>query len=199
MTKYKVLIDGYAKETDSGWLATSTTTLIEDGGRRIIVDPGINKKLLLEKLKDESFSTKDIDMVFMTHYHPDHILLVSLFENATFHDGSTIYENDLETEFDGNIPGTDIKVIATPGHAHEHASLVFESEEGTVVIAADVFWWMTNEEQVTDNYDLLMNKKDPFTKDLDALISSRKKVLEIADVIIPGHGKVFVNKFKGKK
>lgn len=32
MTKVKVLIEGYAKETGSGWLASSTVTLIEDIG-----------------------------------------------------------------------------------------------------------------------------------------------------------------------
>lgn len=30
MAKVKVLIEGYAKETKNGWLASSTTTLIED-------------------------------------------------------------------------------------------------------------------------------------------------------------------------
>ena len=56
MAKVKVLIEGYAKETDSGWLASSTTVLIEDSNKRIIVDPGINKDLLLKKLKAEGLS-----------------------------------------------------------------------------------------------------------------------------------------------
>ena len=34
MTKYKVLINGYAQERDSRWLATSTTTLIEDSDKK---------------------------------------------------------------------------------------------------------------------------------------------------------------------
>jgi len=36
-----------------------------------------------------------------------------------------------------------------------------------------------------------MNRKDPFVKDKVALMNSRKKLLEIADYIIPGHGKMF--------
>ena len=191
MNKIKVLIDGYAKETETGWLASSTTTLITTDKHKIIVDPGINKELLLKKLNEENLITGDIDYVFLTHYHPDHILLAGLFENATFFDGDTIYEKDEETGYEGNLPDTNIKVIATPGHAHEHASLVIPTEElGTVVIASDVTWWMENESQNTDEKSIL-EKEDPFTKDAKALASSRKKVLDIADWIIPGHGKMF--------
>lgn len=32
MTKIKVLIEGYAKQTENGWLASSTTVLIKDKG-----------------------------------------------------------------------------------------------------------------------------------------------------------------------
>ena len=77
-------------------------------------------------------------MVFMTHYHPDHIYLSSLFARATTLDGDTIYESDKETEYKGKIPGTNIEVILTPGHAYEHASLVLNTDEGVVVVAADV-------------------------------------------------------------
>lgn len=40
MNNVKVLIEGYAKEIRGGWLASSTTTLIESNGIRVIVDPG---------------------------------------------------------------------------------------------------------------------------------------------------------------
>ena len=52
-SELKVLIKGYAKKTKDGWLASSTTALIEDSGKKIIVDPGINKELLLKKLQEE--------------------------------------------------------------------------------------------------------------------------------------------------
>jgi glyoxylase-like metal-dependent hydrolase (beta-lactamase superfamily II) len=193
MTKVKVLIEGYAKETGSGWLASSTTTLIKDSGKKIVVDPGINRKLLLEKLKEEGLTPYDIDIVFITHYHPDHMFLSPVFEKAVFCDGDTIYEGDKETEYEGKIPGTTIQVIPTPGHAYEHAALLVNTEKGKVVIAADVFWWMESEEQKTGDAEFLINREDPFTKDKKALKESRKKILDIADWIIPGHGKMFRN------
>ncbi len=188
MTKVKVITQGYAKETKNGWLASSTTTLIEDSEKKIIVDPGINKPLLIKNLKKEGLTPNDIDIVFMTHYHPDHMFLASIFEKAIAMDGDTIYEKDKETEYEGSIPGTDVKVIPTPGHAHEHCALLVKTNKGNVVIAADVFWWMDNEKQKVD-----INKEDPFTKDKKALVQSRKKLLEISDWIIPGHGRMFKN------
>lgn len=90
MAKVKVLIEGYAKKTKTGWIASSTTTLVQEKDLNIIVDPGINKKLLLKKLKENGLATKNIDLVFLTHYHPDHALLAGIFENAKILDGGTI-------------------------------------------------------------------------------------------------------------
>jgi len=188
MAKVKVLIESYAKETKGGWLATSTTTLIKDGGKNILVDPGINRKLLLKKLKEEGLKTEDIDIVFLTHYHPDHTFLAAIFEKALILDGDTIYEDDKEIGYKEKIPGTNLRVIPTPGHAHEHCSLVVPTNEGKIVVAGDVFWWQDQGKQAVDS-----NKKDPFTKDRKALLESRKKLLKIADYIIPGHGKMFKN------
>jgi len=59
-----------------------------------------------------------------------------------------------------------------------------------VAIVSDVFWWSDEEEQKTDK-ESLMNHEDPYVKNKEELMKSRKKVLEIADYIIPGHGKMF--------
>lgn len=188
MTKVKVLIEGYAKETKDGWLASSTTVLVQDSGKNVIVDPGVNKKLLLKKLKEEKLTPENINLVFLTHYHVDHALLAAIFDKAVVVDGDTIYQEDRETEYEGKIPGTNLRPIRTPGHAHEHAALLVPTQKGKVVIAGGVFWWLDREKQEVD-----INKEDPFTKDRKALLKSRKKVLEIADWIIPGHGKMFKN------
>ena len=193
MNKVKILVEGYAKPKDGGWIATCNTTFIRTDRFNIIVDPGINKKLLLENLKKENLKISDIDYVFMTHYHPDHVFLTALFEKVKVFDRDTIYKNDKETPYSGKIPKTDIKVISTPGHTHEDSSLIVLTDDlGKVIVAGDVFWWMDNEKQKTDEKSLL-SKKDPFTKDWKALQQSRKKVLKFADWIIPGHGKMFRN------
>ena len=75
MAKVKVLIQGYARKTKDGWLAASAAVLINDGGKNVLVDPGSNKKLLLEKLSEEGLKCEDIDMIFLTHHHLDHTFL----------------------------------------------------------------------------------------------------------------------------
>ena len=190
MAEVKVLIEGYAKESDKGLLASCSTVLIKDSGKNILVDPGCNPKLLIESLKKEHLNAKDIDLIFLTHYHIDHVLNIRLFPNADVLDGGVIYKNDLEIEFQDKIPGTNIQFINTPGHAHEQASLIVETAQGKTVIASDLFWWMDKDEQKTD-YKSLINLKDPYVKNEKDLKESRERVLEIADWIIPGHGKMF--------
>ena len=190
MAEVKILVVGYAREEDDALYASPTTTLVRDNGKLILVDPGANEQLLLEALKDEGLTPGDIDIVFLTHYHIDHILNIRLFPGKDIYDGDIIYSGDKEVEYEGIIPGTNVQVIPTPGHADEHCSLLVETDKGKLCIAADVFWWMDNEEQKTDRESLLTHK-DPYMKDEQALLESRKKVLEIADYVIPGHGKMF--------
>ncbi len=190
MAEIKILIEGYAKEENGVWYASPATILIRDSGLNILVDPGANKELLLESLDKEGLKPENIDIVFLTHYHLDHILNIRLFPNKDIYDGNTINSNDKIVKYSGNIPNTNVQVIPTPGHAHEHCSLLVETKKGKIVSAGDVFWWKDNEEQKTDK-ESLMKHEDLYVKDKEALIKSRKKLLEIADYIIPGHGKMF--------
>ena len=186
----KILIAGYARPVKGGYLASPSTVLIKDSGKLILVDPGVNAKLLLKALTKEKLRPNDIDLIFLTHYHPDHILNVKLFPKVDVYDGNTIYRGDKEIFFKDKIPGTNIKVIATPGHAYEHASLLVETKEGIYAVAGDVFWWEDGREPKISKQSLL-NLKDEFAKDKKALRQSRLKLLKMADYIIPGHGKKF--------
>jgi len=192
MSTLKVLIEGYAKENKDGTFnASSSTVLIESNNKKILVDPGCNKELLLESLKKENLAVDDIDIVFLSHYHPDHILNIRLFLDHDIYDGDTIYRNDIEIEYENTyIPGTDIRILETPGHAHEHCSLSVEVNNEIYVVAEDVFWWMDGEQKELTK-DGLINMEDLYVKDINVLKESRKKVLDIADYIIPGHGKMF--------
>lgn len=191
MNRVKLLIEGYAEELNGYLKASCTTTLIQTSNKNIVVDPGINKKRLLESFKKNNLKITDIDYVFLTHYHPDHVFLAAIFEQSIIFDGDTIYKKDKEIPFHEKLPGTNIRVLLTPGHAHEHASLLVENENRkAIAIAGDVFWWMKNEKQETD-YKSLITHYDPFTKDKDKLTRSRKLLLKSADWIIPEHGKMF--------
>lgn len=187
MNKVKVLVEGYAKKIKGGWSASSTVTLVESNGKNIIVDPGCNRKKLIEGLKKNNLEITDIDFVFLTHGHTDHSLLAGIFPNAKVLNSKEIYDNDKQVEHHNQILGMDVGIIPTPGHSKNHCSLVVRTEEGTYVIAGDLFWWTDDEEQIID-----VNKPDiAHVFDMKQLVENRKKVLKIADWIIPGHGKIF--------
>ena len=191
MAKIKILIEGYAKKLPNGWVASSTVCLITSGGKKIITDPGCNRAKLLGTLQKEGLTTSDIDYVFLSHQHPDHILLAGIFENAksVTYDSNLIYDNDQIIEFTAHSLGDDIEILQTPGHVLEHISLLVTTEEGKVAIAGDAIWWLDDEEQ---NFDI--NQTDHSQAkgmDMPTLVESRKQLIERADYIIPGHGKMF--------
>jgi len=192
MAEVKILVQGYVKEKNGAEFASSTTSLIQEMDLNIIVDPGMNRKLLLEALKKENLSLDKINYVILTHYHLDHSLLAGIFENAKILDNGEMYSWDGKIEtHDGKVPGTDVEIIKTPGHDMFHCSVLVKTNEfGKVIIAGDVFWWEDDEEQKTDRESLIRHK-DPYMKNKEELMKSRKKVLEMADYIIPGHGGMF--------
>lgn len=194
MNKVKVLIEGFAYKNDNYKKVSPSVVLIETDTLKIIVDPGLNRKDLLDALEKEKLKTGQIDFVVLTHNHLDHSALVSAFEKAIILDDEQKYIQNGEISMQGeNILGQGVEIISTPGHDPFHCSVLIKTENmGTVVVAGDTFWWRDGNEPEKD-FESLINLKDPFVKDEKALIESRKKILEIADYIIPGHGKMFKN------
>jgi glyoxylase-like metal-dependent hydrolase (beta-lactamase superfamily II) len=192
MAEIKVLIEGYAKEEKDVELASSTTVLIKENNLNIIVDPGMNRKLLIDNLKKENLSILDINYVILTHHHLDHILLAGIFKNAKVFDNNEIYSWDGKIkEHNGNIPSTSIKIIKTLGHGVFPCSILVNTKDlGKVVIAGDIFWWFDKETQKNDR-ESLIEHKDPYARKGNYIKESRIKLLDIADWIIPGHGKMF--------
>ncbi len=193
MDNVYVLVEGYAYPgPNDSYIASPTTSLIETNDKKILVDPGTNRGKVLKALNDRKIKLRDIDFIFLSHYHPDHFLNIRLFPELDMYDGTTLWRNDEEYTHKKYIPGTAIEILPTPGHSSEHASLLVKTAEGIVCIAQDVFWWEDGKQQ-TDTEKALLTLEDPFATDRDSLIASRKKVLERADFIIPGHGKMFKN------
>ena len=192
MLKFKVLIQGYVYKKDDNEYASCSTTLIQDANKNIIVDPGLNREKLLNSLKKEVLGIGDIQYVILTHSHADHSLLAGAFYNARILDNDTIYSwNGKIEEHNGGINNTDIEIFSTPGHDQFHCSVLFkDSKLGNIVVAGDVFWW-ADDEKTEETIEEMLKHKDPYMKDEKALLESRKKILEKADWIIPGHGKMF--------
>ncbi len=191
MNKVKVLIEGYARPNeDSSYTASPTTALVESNGVKFLVDPGTNGEKLQEALKENNISEKDLSFIYLTHWHPDHFSNIKLFPTLDVYDGEICWKGDQEIFHQAKLPGVDVEILKTPGHSSEHTSLLVKTDEGNVCIAADVFWWEDGK-QKSDKREDLLSLEDPFATDKDALISSRILVLDKAEFIIPGHGKMF--------
>ena len=185
-----VLVQGYAKKTENGFLASSTCCLIETLDTKIITDPGCNRAALYHVLKQHHLKPSDIDYTFLSHSHIDHILLAGIFDTAEHvtYDYNLKYSGDNMEVFDRYMLGNGIEIIETPGHTDQHLSLLVHAQKGVYAIAGDVFWWYDDEIQNIDLY-----KKDEGQIN-DDLINSRQLLLSKADYIVPGHGKIFATK-----
>jgi len=161
----------------------STCSLITDGDAVIVVDPGLapSQEAILGPLRAAGFAPDAVTDVVISHHHPDHALNVALFPNARVHDHWAVYDftgrwDDVECE--GRAISPSVSLIRTPGHTEEDLSTVALTDDGTVVCTH--LWW-------TDAGPA----EDPYAPDPSVLHASRRRVLELADLIVPGHGGPF--------
>ena len=120
----------------------------------------------------------DVDIIFITHSHMDHYRNIGMFTKAKALDYWGWWTGDVWNECSGKV-SEDISIIKTPGHSYDGMTMIVETSKGTVAICGDVFWKEG------------LPKKDPYASDLKTLAGSRKLVMQSADFVIPGHGKMF--------
>jgi glyoxylase-like metal-dependent hydrolase (beta-lactamase superfamily II) len=177
-----VLHEGYAREEDDADRVGSTVTLIVDGGRVIVVDPGMvsGRDALLGALAARGPDPAEVTDVVFSHHHPDHTVNAAMFPFAVIHDHWASYDGD---RWIGREPGDfaltpSVRLIATPGHTAEDITTLAAGPDD--VYACTHAWWGPGGPAV-----------DPLGTDQAALHRSRAAILEVATVIIPGHGPAF--------
>jgi glyoxylase-like metal-dependent hydrolase (beta-lactamase superfamily II) len=179
-----VLVTGHVTQTDTGDSDVHpTVSLVRDGDLVIVVDPGIlsDPALLTDALAERGLAVADVTHVFVTHHHLDHTRNVGMLPTAVVIDVDSVYDGSLwlEHDGDGHQLSESVRVIETPGHAQECAALLVDTAEGTVALTHA--WWFADMTPV----------EDPLAWDQAALERSRARLLQVADVIVPGHGPAF--------
>lgn len=194
MSTYRVVVlfEGYSNPVFGGQTANCSCTLIT-GKKNIIVDTMTSwdgEKLICE-LKKHGVSPDSIDYVVSTHGHSDHTGNNNLFLSAKHIVGWSISYKDryFDHPFERGVPyriDECISVMPTPGHTMSDVSVVIRNAEhlGTVVVAGDLF---ENENDLLD--DRVWKAAGSESEELQK--QNRSRVLEIADYIVPGHGKMF--------
>ncbi len=85
--KYTILYDAEAKPGfKTGW---GFSCLIEAGGKKILFDVGANGEDLLFNMKKLGIKPEEIEMVFLSHEHWDHV--GGLFPFLTYAKGAEVY------------------------------------------------------------------------------------------------------------
>ncbi|MCX6730471.1 MAG: MBL fold metallo-hydrolase [Candidatus Roizmanbacteria bacterium] len=193
MLKVDVLIQGAADFSKEIWFDYCSTTLITTAeGKRIIVDPGSNRILLLEKLGEHNLQINDIDYVFITHSHLDHSLLAGVFPKAIVVTGSQWWKDGVEIHnHDGSYFGKNIKIIKTSGHSHSDSYLIVDIDKKKICVAGDIFWWDKHEIQEVHPGEIVSHL-DRFAIDMQKLTEVRMSILKVVSYVIPGHGKPFI-------
>jgi glyoxylase-like metal-dependent hydrolase (beta-lactamase superfamily II) len=175
-----ILVEGSLTSTGGG--VASSCTLIRDGDRAIVVDPGMAESAdaILAPLRALGVTPEAVTEVVLGHHHPDHTIHAGHFPNAAIHDHWAIYRGtDWEdSECDGRVISPSVVLARTPGHTAQDLAVIVGTPDGIVVCSHSFF-----------NDSTTVEDEDP--DDAEALHASRAAILEIADRIIPGHGPAF--------
>lgn len=195
MAELKVLVKGKHQWEGEKLKIGATSTLIKSN-LNIVVDPGYypDKSSLIAALAKEGLKVESIDVVVLTHSHLDHTINVSLFANAKifckFKGGSYpgqyhILSKGIVQRYtieDGLELAKDVEFLLSPGHSDDHISLLVRNKNAKIVVAGDA---IANEKMAD------IKNKPLLYSNLRQYNNSRKKILKLADFIVPGHGDIF--------
>ena len=172
-----VLTAGYV-----GDRVASTVVLVRDGDAVVVVDPGMvaRRGLILDPLAALGISPDDVTDVVLSHHHPDHTMNVALFPAARVHDHQATYRDDVWTArpAEGFELTPAIRLVETPGHTPQDITTLVGTADGLAALTHA--WWSAEGPA-----------EDPYAPDADLLAGARRRILAVADLVVPGHGPAF--------
>ena len=175
--RFHLLHTGYVGER-----VASTVSYVADGDQHVIVDPGMvaSPDRILDPLEEAGCTPEQVTDVILSHWHPDHTWHLALFPGARVHDHWAVYHGDRwhSRPADGAQVSPSVRLIETPGHTPQDVSTEVRTDDGIVVCTH--LWWSADGPEV-----------DPLATDQDAIVRHRERVLELADLVVPGHGAPF--------
>ena len=178
MARLDVLFEGYG--TEAG--VAGTVSLLRDGDVTAIVDPGMvpARSSILDPLTALGIAPKQVTDVILSHHHPDHTVNIALFPEVTVHDHWATYRNDQWTPrpAEGVQLSTGIRLLETPGHTPQDITTLVETDDGEVAALTHLWVYAGSAGSGLD--------VDPAAVD-----EHRARVLEVATLIVPGHGAPF--------
>jgi glyoxylase-like metal-dependent hydrolase (beta-lactamase superfamily II) len=173
-----VLVEGYARLPN----VAGTVSLLRDAGRVVVVDPGMvaDRDLILRPMRELGVEPEDVTDVVLSHHHLDHNVNIALFPVVPVHDFQSVIEGDVFTQraADGVEITPSIRLLATPGHTPQDITTLVGTADD--VAALTHLWWTADGPA-----------DDPYSPDRELLRRQRERVLDLATLVVPGHGAPF--------
>ena len=173
-----VLVEGYARLPN----VAGTVSLLRDADRVVVVDPGMvaDRDLILRPMRELGVSPEDVTDVVLSHHHLDHNVNIALFPVVPVHDFQSVVEGDVFTrrDADGVQLTPSIRLLATPGHTPQDVTTLVGTADD--VAALTHLWWTADGPA-----------DDPYSPDRELLRRQRERVLDLATLVVPGHGAPF--------
>ena len=198
--KIDLLTKVFPGKSSAGALGLSTCALIQVQGRKILFDTGAHGviKILQKSLQDLAIKPEEIDTIFLSHLHYDHLNNVAYFPNAEILCGKKEWEyattqldewTPLESILylqekrrvrlveDGEEIAPGMRALWVPGHTPGQMALAIEEEEGILVLAGD---------SVKNRSELELGFSDQYV-DQAASTASIRRIKQMAYKVLPGH------------
>jgi glyoxylase-like metal-dependent hydrolase (beta-lactamase superfamily II) len=187
VTSVRVVCEGRIRRENGMVVEAHSTSTLITGGSNILVDTSSReyRDRLLNGLERAAVAPAEIDMVVSTHLHHDHVGNNDLFPHATMlARGEEGPGRGYEAVFEDGEVAAGVRLMHTPGHTRGSMSVVVQADDATYVIAGDAL-------PTRDNYDKWV--PPGINYDPEVALASMDRVIEIAEIIVPGHGAAFPN------
>jgi N-acyl homoserine lactone hydrolase len=178
--KVDVLCEGMIRRDGKVVLeAHSSSTLVRTERHIIVVDTSTtaNRPKLIASLRRLGVRPEEVDLVVNTHDHHDHCENNDLFRKAK------VIKFDSEPEMEGqeSVIDESVRLVRTPGHTPGSVSVFVEAERRYAIVGDAL--------PIADNY----RKWVPpgLNYDPEKALRSMRRIVEWADVVVPGHDAPF--------
>ncbi|QGA55404.1 MBL fold metallo-hydrolase [Sulfolobus sp. E5-1-F] len=191
---WKILVNGVPVFTSLGFVGFCNVILINADDKYLIYDPGHfgNKEVLLKALKDNGLSPSDIDGIILSHMHYDHSLNSLVFPNAK------VYTTREEVEYTRTNPDNysvtylpdllkdrmilvkdneevyGLKFILLPGHTAGSLGVIYND----TIFVGDAIKYIVDAQSGETSFAYY---------DITQANRSIRKVLQLANKVVPGH------------
>jgi glyoxylase-like metal-dependent hydrolase (beta-lactamase superfamily II) len=185
----------YWGESDEKPLRGAICTCIVVSGKNfhLLVDPSIKDaaQMATELDRRTGLSIDEIDTVFITHQHDDHLFGLKHFANAKWYAGEEVaaalnksgkFEKKIEPAGKKLLGALD--VIPMPGHTSDSVGLRFDFDGYSIVITGDAVATKDYWDDGQMYYNVI---------DMEESKKTHSMIRSTADIIVPGHDNYFLN------